>query len=563
MSLREYIDKIDKLFLSSDSTEHSYRGDLQTFIESFFKNISVINEPKRNEWGAPDYIIKRKEVPIGYIETKNIDADLDKIEKSEQMKRYLSGLENLILTNYLEFRFYRYEQKIKTVKIGFVEQEKIKPLTDNFSLFEGLIKDFCQFGLREKSIKSAGELAPMLARKARMLEHIIYSAVSDRKELENNSLIGQLRAFKKILIHDLNEEIFADIYAQTIAYGLFIARLNDNTSEDFSRQKARDLIPRSNPFLRSLFDYVCGAQLDNRVVWIVDDLCSIFHATHLRAILENFGKATAKEDPFLHFYETFLSEYNPQLRKSRGVYYTPEPVVKFIVGAVDAILKKDFSLSLGLADTSKIKREKGGEKMEIHKVQILDPATGTGTFLAETVKKIYSQLKGQEGLWSGYVEEHLLPRLNGFEVLMASYTMCHLKIEMILRQMGYKPQEKHQQERLKVFLTNSLEESTKNTESLFATWLSEEAEAAKKVKEDTPIMCVLGNPPYSGESQNKGKWMMKLMEDYKKEPGGRVKLNERNSKWINDDYVKFIRYGQHFIEKNSNGILAFINPTVF
>jgi len=231
---------------------------------------------------------------------------------------------------------------------------------------------------------------------------------------------------------------------------------------------------------------------------------------------------------------------------------------------VDEILKSEFDLPQGLADTSKtkIKIEQQGKQIEqeVHKVQVLDPATGTGTFLAETIKHIYKRFEGQQGIWSNYVETHLLPRINGFELLMASYAMAHLKLDLLLTETGYKPTTN---QRFRVYLTNSLEDYQQDTGSLFASWLSTEANEANHIKRDTPVMCVIGNPPYSGESANQGEWIMSLMEDYKKEPGGREKLKEKNSKWINDDYVKFLRYGQHFIEKNGSGILAFINPHGF
>jgi predicted helicase len=236
--------------------------------------------------------------------------------------------------------------------------------------------------------------------------------------------------------------------------------------------------------------------------------------------------------------------------------------------------KGDFCLKNGLADTSKTaikvktdkpdKRNKSGYveiDKEVHKVQVLDPATGTGTFLAEVVKFIYGKkFKVMQGAWSGYVEEHLIPRLNGFELLMASYSMAHLKLDMLLNETGYQSQKNR---RFNIFLTNSLEEFDKETPDLFSNWLSAEAKEANHVKRQTPVMVVMGNPPYSGESSNKGQWIMDLMEDYKKEPGGKEKLKERNSKWINDDYVKFLRYGQHFIEKNGEGVLAYINPHGF
>jgi predicted helicase len=345
---------------------------------------------------------------------------------------------------------------------------------------------------------------------------------------------------------------------------MFAARLHDPTLPTFSRQEAAELIPKSNPFLRKLFGYIAGPDIDDRIKWIVDSLTEIFLACDVEEILKNYGKSTKMEDPIIHFYETFLSEYDPKLRKARGVWYTPAPVVNFIVRAVNGILKTEFDLPQGLADNSKIKIKVDyqGKKIEqeVHKIQILDPATGTGTFLAEVIKLIHKKFEGQQGIWSNYVETHLLPRLNGFELLMASYAMAHLKLDLLLTETGYKPT---RDQRFRVYLTNSLEESHPDTGTLFANWLSTEANQANHIKRDTPVMCIIGNPPYSGESANKGEWIMSLMEDYKKEPGGKEKLNEQNSKFINDDYVKFLRYGQHFIEKNGSGVLAFINPHGF
>ncbi|HAR19322.1 MAG TPA: DNA methyltransferase, partial [Cytophagales bacterium] len=353
---------------------------------------------------------------------------------------------------------------------------------------------------------------------------------------------------------------------------MFAARLHDPTLPTFSRQEAAELIPKSNPFLRKLFGYIAGPDIDDRIKWIVDSLVEIFLACNVEEILKNYGKSTKMEDPIIHFYETFLSEYDPKLRKARGVWYTPQPVVNFIVRAVDDILKTEFDLPQGLADSSKINHpnpSRGGEL--VHKVQILDPATGTGTFLAETIKHIHKKFEGQQGIWSSYVEKHLLPRLNGFELLMASYAMAHLKLDLLLTETGYKNSPPiggvsagRGGQRLRVYLTNSLEEASSERPNLFMSqWLTEEAIQADSIKRDAPVMCVIGNPLYSGESANKGEWIMSLMEDYKKEPGGKEKLKERNPKWINDDYVKFLRYGQHFIEKNGSGILAFINPHGF
>jgi predicted helicase len=567
MNLSQYIDNINQRYKLGNATEHTFRGDLQTLIESLVPSIRATNEPKRQSCGAPDYILTKKDIPIGFIEAKDIgDKDLEGAKKTgnkEQFDRYKLSLSNIIFTDYLNFLLYRDGEFVTKISIAEITDKGIKPITDNFTSFENLIKDFCSHV--GQTIKSSKKLAEMMAGKARLLSEIIEKALtSDEENQEDSTLKDQMNAFREILIHDITPKGFADVYAQTIAYGMFAARLHDPTLPTFSRQEAAELIPRSNPFLRKLFGYIAGPDIDDRIKWIVDSLVEIFLACNVEEILKNYGKSTKMEDPIIHFYETFLSEYDPKLRKARGVWYTPAPVVNFIVRAVDEILKTEFDLPQGLADNSKtkIKVDYHGKKIEqeVHKVQILDPATGTGTFLAEVIKLIHKKFEGQQGIWSNYVETHLLPRLNGFELLMASYAMAHLKLDLLLTETGYKPTTN---QRFRVYLTNSLEESHPDTGTLFANWLSTEANEANHIKRDTPVMCIIGNPPYSGESANKGEWIMSLMEDYKKEPGGKEKLKERNPKWINDDYVKFLRYGQHFIEKNGNGVLAFINPHGF
>lgn len=567
MTTEKYISTLNQRYKLGNATEHTFRGDLAQLIETLIPDVVATNEPKRQKCGAPDYILTKKDIPVGFIEAKDIgDKDLDGAKKTgnkEQFDRYKASLNNLIFTDYINFHLYREGEFITKISIAELTEKGIKPLPENFANFENLIKDFCvHVG---QTIKSSKKLAEMMAGKARLLSDIIEkSLTSDEENQENSTLKEQMLAFKQILIHDITPQGFADVYAQTIAYGMFAARLHDPTLDNFSRQEAAELIPKSNPFLRKLFGYIAGPDIDDRIKWVVENLSEIFLACNVEEILKNYGKSTKMEDPIIHFYETFLSEYDPKLRKSRGVWYTPQPVVNFIVRAVDDILKTEFDLPQGLADTSKtkIKVDVQGKKVEqeVHKVQILDPATGTGTFLAEVVKHIHKKFQGQQGIWSNYVETHLLPRLNGFELLMASYAMAHLKLDLLLTEPGYKPTTN---QRFRVYLTNSLEEHHQDTGTLFANWLSTEANEANRIKRDTPVMCIIGNPPYSGESANKGEWIMKLMDDYKKEPGGKEKLKEQNSKWINDDYVKFLRYGQHFIEKNGSGVLAFINPHGF
>lgn len=576
MTIKEYLSNINRRYLQGNATEHTFRGDLQQLLEALIPDIQATNEPKRHTCGAPDFILTRKDIPVGFIEAKDIgDTDLEgkrKAGNKEQFERYKQSLNNLIFTDYLDFHFYKDGEFETKIAIGHVTDKGIVPLPENFKQFESHMRFFC---INEGyTIKSPKKLAEMMAGKARLLSDVIgKSLISDENKQEDSTLKEQMLAFKNILIHDITPKGFADVYAQTIAYGMFAARLHDPDLDTFSRQEAAELIPKSNPFLRRLFGYIAGPDIDDRIKWIVDNLAEIFLACDVEEILKNYGKSTQMEDPIIHFYETFLSEYDSALRKSRGVWYTPAPVVNFIVRAVDDILKTEFDLSQGLADTSKTtitvdtqtkdKRLSGGYKkveQEVHKVQILDPATGTGTFLAEVIKHVHRKFEGQQGIWSDYVEKHLLPRLNGFELLMASYAMAHLQLDLLLKQTGFRPTK---QQRTRVYLTNSLEEHHPDTGTLFANWLSTEANEANRIKRDTPVMCVIGNPPYSGESANKGEWIMSLMEDYKKEPGGKIKLKEQNSKFINDDYVKFLRYGQHFIEKNGSGIVAFINPHGF
>ena len=562
MTPEQYLENLNRRYVLGNATEHTFRGDLQQLLESIVPDIAATNEPKRQSCGAPDFILTRATHPfqVPSLEAKDIgDTDLDGTKKTgnkEQFDRYKASLGNLIFTDYLHFHFYKNGEFITKLSIGEIVHGKIVPTAANFNSFIYFIKEFCTHV--GQTIKSPKKLAEMMAGKARLLSDVIEKALnSDVENHENSTLKEQMSAFREILIHDITPKGFADVYAQTIAYGMFAARLHDPTLPTFSRQEAAELIPKSNPFLRKLFQYIAGPDLDDRIKWIVDNLVEIFLASDVEDILKNYGKATKTEDPIIHFYETFLSEYDPKLRKARGVWYTPHPVVNFIVRAVDDILKTEFDLPQGLADTSKIKIkvDQQGKKVEkeVHKVQILDPAAGTGTFLAEVIRQVHSKFEGQQGIWSNYVEQHLLPRLNGFEILMASYAMAHLKLDLLLTETGYKPTTN---QRFKVYLTNSLEEHHADTGTLFANWLSAEANEANQIKRDTPVMCVIGNPPYSVSSSNKGEWIQNLIADYKKD------LNERKIN-LDDDYIKFIRYGQNLIDKNGSGILAFISNNSF
>lgn len=585
MDIQGYVNEIRALYASGQSTEHSFRPALAKLFGSIDPALTVINEPKHlTDVGAPDFVFNRGGVAIGWCEAKDIGKDVRKFAATDyskaQKERYKKGLPNLIYTNGLDFEFIR-----DGVSVDFISIADAAPALPahpaNFTSLENRLRDFAH--VTPLSVTSSAKLAAMMAGKAAIIKDIMGRAlVADMQAKDATGtatdLIGQYEAFKASLIHDITVEEFADIYAETIAYGLFAARLHDETPDTFTRAEALDLLPKTNPFLRELFIYIAGPNLDERLRRVIDELCHVFCATDMDKVLRNFGKITARQDPFLHFYEDFLAEYNPAKRKARGVWYTPEPVVNFIVRAVDEVLKSDFGLADGLADTSKITIDwdtgqndpKTGKpahiKKEVHRVQILDPATGTGTFLAEVVKLVSERIKGvAPGQLSAYIERDLIPRLHGFELLMASYAMCHMKLDMILTRLGYNPSATPP--RLGVYLTNSLEEGERVEQTLFglSRAIANEAKAASDIKRQTPIMCVIGNPPYSGHSSNKGAWIEGLMADYKISPELK---RPAQAKWLSDDYVKFVRFAEHMIEKNGEGVLGFItnhgyldNPT--
>lgn len=559
-----YIKEINQLYQTGLTTEHSFRPALQRLLHDC-TGCTVINEQSHIDCGAPDLTLLSKHLPIAYIEAKDLeDGDLDGRKKNrEQFDRYKASLDTIIFTDYLDFHLYEHGEWQQSVRLAEIQGNKIRLSdADRFVSLMEHIKN-----ARPQRITSASKLAQLMAGKARLLRDIIEQAL-----IQDGDTPTELRCymedFRKTLLHDITPKKFADIYAQTIAYGMFAARLHDESPDDFSRSEAANLIPKTNPFLRKIFQQIAGFDLDERIAWIVDDLVSAFAATDMEKIMQGFGKETQQTDPILHFYEDFLFQYDPAAKKQCGVYYTPQPVVEFIVRAVDDILRTEFNLPMGLADTSKTEVEQEipqdpkhrKEKKLVHRVQVLDPATGTGTFLAETVRQIKRDLGGQMGAWPSYVPEHLRPRLFGFELMMAPYTIAHIKLDM---EIGVK-----MDNRLNVYLTNSLEEANMDSGTLFGDYLAQEANAASSIKKKSPVMIVMGNPPYSGESQNKSEWIMKLMEDYKKEPGGVSPLKERNPKWINDDYCKFIRLGQYYVDRNKEGVLAYIcnngfldNPT--
>jgi hypothetical protein len=548
-AIAEYLRQVGRDLARGDSTEHTHRRALQNLVEALAAGTTCTNEPKKTtDAGHPDMKVSHGETPLGFIETKDIGVDLDEVEKSDQMERYHKALPNLILTDYLEFRWYQFGKEIKSARLAVADRKnKLSRIQDAGEDFLALFDNFIQAEVF--TISGPKELAQRMAALARLVRRLISETFA--VEPDKGDLHDQLKAFRETLIPDLDPDKFADMYAQTICYGLFASKCNTEPASVFARESAADHLPKTNPFLRQLFHHIVGPDLNERVKWAVEQLVFLLNKADIGAILKDFGKRTRQEDPVVHFYETFLAEYDPKLRKSRGVYYTPEPIVSFIVRSVDHLLKTKFNKPMGVADPA---------------VLTLDPATGTATFLHADVKLIYERVcaQGQYGAWSGYVRDNLLPRIFGFELLMAPYAVAHLKLGLLLQETGY---DFSSDERLGVFLTNTLDEAAKKSDMLFAQWISEESNAASAIKKVKPVMVVFGNPPYSGQSANRslletpvrvygeytGKdkkthvgWQVetktfigRLLDDYYFVDGH--PLGERNSKWLQDDYVKFIR----------------------
>ena len=626
---RTYRTAIQQALRAGDATEHTYRPALKTLLEALDTEIVATNEPKRVECGAPDYAVSRAQalghLTVGNIEAKDAGTDLDAIDRDsarksprtpngEQLQRYRAALENLILTDYLEFRWYIRGQLRAKGRVATTTDSKLVRDREGEPTVAKLLAGF--FAHRPVSVSKPEDLARRMAR----LTHEIRDAVvaAFEKDLASGFLRELRKAFADVLLPGLAVDEFADMYAQTLGYGLFAARVqHDRSSGPFRRVGAAAEIPQTNPFLRRLFHAITGPDLDDEpYVGFVDDLVQLLDVTDIGAVLAEFGKETGRRDPIFYFYEEYLKEYDPKIRELRGVYYTPEPVVSYIVRSVDHLLKTRFGLPDGLADTAKTtyaKHRPDGTTSDedTHCVLVLDPACGTGTFLYSVVDLIRSRMaeQGNAGQWPSYVYEHLLPRLFGFELMMAPYAVAHLKLGMQLAAQDLPESDRPdwayrfaQDERLGIYLTNSLEQAVRRSELLMGGYIAEEANEAGAVKQDLPVMVVLGNPPYSGHSANasvqrgrvtfepgapylervSGGWETRnakrrvrklqptfigqLLGDYYRVDG--QPLGERNPKWLQDDYVKFIRFGQWRIEQTGAGVLAFItnhgyldNPT--
>jgi predicted helicase len=536
-ALGSYFEDIHKIYTGGNFREESFYPALKGLLEEcsvHFPELTATNVlvlPKKTEVGIPDFLIGKNGEIVGYIEAKTPDTDLREVEDSEQLKRYRESLPNLILSNFLEFRLYRYGNPIHKVEVGrqfTLKDLEHPPAPEKLDLFYELLGTF--FSFSTPKIQKSSDLSRELAKRTRFLEHILQEELSR----DNQEVTRLFKAFREELIETLTKERFADLYAQTITYGLFAARMK--VQNGFKRETAWRFIPESLPLLKEIFYSMTGPHFPESLSWIVDDITQVLEKADISSILDEFKTTRWDEDPVIHFYETFLATYNPKERERLGVYYTPLPVVSYIVRSIHHLLKDKFGKSEGLATND---------------VTLLDPAAGTLTFVVQAIKQVQMALeeKKKQGLIKSYIEEHILPHFHAFEILMAPYTVGHFKVSMVLDEMGYQFKK---DERFQFYLTNTLEMKEPKQIS-FLIDLAREGQEAKRIKEKVPILVVLGNPPYSVSSENKSEFIEKLMDEYKEDV-----RDERNIQPLSDDYIKFIRFAHWKIEQGGKGILGFI-----
>lgn len=554
MPITVFLNSVEGTLNSGSTTEHAHRPALKRFLEQMIAECTATNKPEQAEHGAPDFVIQQGTVPIGHVEARDIGGDLRKsIADSEravprtpdgkQLKRYRAALPNLIYTDGLEWHWFvggtpRLSAPVR-IATWHANKKKLHRNEPASAKLATLLHQFSSY--RAEQVATPNDLAWRLAQIARWLDEVITTVLTT--EGTHGALHQHYDVCRQTLLPTMTPAEFADMYAQTIVYGLFAARVAVPTSPAFTRADATQTIPQTNPFVQELFSHLAGPRLDERIAWLVDDCARLLERTNMAEVLRDFGKATGQEDPVIHFYETFLAAYDPQTRERRGVYYTPEPVVSYIVRSVDCLLQTRFGKPLGLADEAAF---------------VLDPAMGTATFLHAVVQHIHTTLTamGLADTWNQYVPEKLLPRLTGFEVLMSPYTIAHHNISMLLQQLGYTF---GGNERPGIFLTNALmAPSHRQTSSPpFLDFLGQKGRQAQEVKQQNPVMVVLGNPPYANFGMlNKGAWIQEQLEEYKRDVRER-KLN------LDDDFIKFIRLGQWLIEQTGQGILAFITNNTY
>lgn len=541
----------------STITEHSLRPNLKDLFTALATTgTTVLHEGKREgRFGAPDFKISGPAGIIGYVENKEIDVTggLDKVLKSDQIKKYQQLSDNILLTDYLDWIWIKDGKVQARTRLAYsydLDNAKFKLSLDREQELVNVIQGF--LSQAPKGVSNAKDLAKALAARTRNLKEFLQAELeSHQHDNEHGPLLGLYDTFRGNISAELSVSEFCDAFAQMLSYGLFLAKLNADT-QTIDLYNAKKFIPQSFELIKELIGFLDHLENDvyKDVKWIVDEVLSILNNLDLTAIQEtlsfnqkNSGGEAA--DPYLYFYEDFLGQYDAKLRKSKGVYYTPPPVVNFIVRAINDTLKDTFGIAEGLGDRNR--------------VTVLDFATGTGTFLLEVVRQIMERLPANSPKRKLIIQEHVLKNIYGFEYLIAPYTVAHLKLSQYLKENGYEVGKENNKERLQIYLTNTLEPL--NTQySAFLPALSREGEAAQKVKEK-PILVIVGNPPYSGHSKNNGAWIREKVRDYYFVDG--KPLGEKNPKWLQDDYVKFIRFAQWKMEQVEEGIVAIITNHSF
>ena len=539
---------------ADDATELSYRTPIERMLQAaqaaFGVAAAILQEPCRvKSSGAPDFRISTTGGGvIGYVECKRPGDNLQKLTTKAQLEKYRALSDNILLTDCWRFLLLRGGKKIGDACLTEKPDKKTR------TAFADLLRKFMEAGA--ESIGNAKRLAAVLARRCALLRKGLES--HERDAPEKSRLHGLLAAFRTALNTDLTFAQFADIFAQTLVYSLLLARIKAPLAAKINLYTINRYIPANFAVIRDIALFV--QKLDDAeyedIHWVVSDILAIINAMDAAAVSEtmsyrNHGRGDKgfddADDPYIYFYENFLAAYDATLRERRGVYYTPPPVVKFIVRAVDDLLRRDFDLADGLAKADA--------------VTALDFAAGTGTFMLEMIRTVLSGAPPAHR--NALAHDHILKNFYGFELLMAPYVIAHLKLSQFLLDNGAPL---NNDERINIFLTNTLEPISKQTRMpTILPALAEEANQAQRVK-DSPVLVITGNPPYSGHSQNKGWWIDDLIKTYKQVDG--KPLGERNPKWLQDDYVKFIRFAQWKMEQVERGIVAVItnhgfldNPT--
>nr|EAL6429185.1 DNA methyltransferase [Campylobacter jejuni] len=562
--------------------------------------ISIKQEPNNDKEGrgAPDFLITKDFLTLGYIENKRVNANLDNIITSDQILKYTKLSPNIILTDYLRFILLSLNDKNEIIickEVKICSLDEIKSIVKNQSLLDTKTQELNElfsifFSKIPNPINSALDFANHLSLRTRILkDELLLSS-------KNETLLSLFNTFKETLYKELSYEEFRDSFAQTLTYSLFLAKLNNDTAKEIDLNNAKKFIPKSFPLIRSMSGFLDDSfeNLEN-IKWLLEEIINIINHIDITSIIKELNKTGEKDlfnrptilsthkDPYLHFYETFLASYDPKLREVRGVYYTPAPVVIFIINAIDEALKQDFNHKKGLSEALD------------KNITLLDFATGTGTFLLEAFRKALEPISKNS---VNYNPKVLIDKFCGFEFLIAPYTIAHLKISQSFKEEFNSPL--NDDESLKIALTNTLysksiskEQNDQNT--LFTLIdLTKEFKKAQKIKEEQ-ILIITGNPPYSGASSNKGlyedeikisyglepskanlnneqkKWISSYFKEKSKQNTSTFKAiyekhkleNEKNSKVMLDDYVKFIRFAQSKIDSQESGIFAFISNNSF